>query len=195
MAVPPSEKSANPQNEEISVTENTNTFNEYLDVDVDELLPTIDELGLNWRLGEKADSNTKLAENILSENDLESYQIESIGVLESVSQKYTKLETSSSWKFWATASLYKFNTADEAFQQWNNIKDFQNMNRAFDIYNETENCRSIQEIHTVRDLHTDLCYVNNILILIEYSTDRGIQFYDDQDDFVILSMILKNMNN
>ena len=122
-------------------------------------------------------------------------RIESIGLLESVSQNYTKLETPSTWKFWATASLYKFNSTDEALQQWNNIKDFQNKNRSFDIHGETENCRSIQESRTINDRHTDLCYKNNILILIEYSTDRAIQFYDVQDDFVILPMINKKMNN
>jgi len=162
---------------------------------IEDLLPTIDELGLNWRLDEKVDPNTKLVEMILSEDDVESYQIESIGLLESVSQKYTKLGTPSTWKFWATVSLYKFNSTYEAIQQWNNIKDFQNKNRAFDIYDETENCRSIQESGTLNDRHTDLCYKNNILILIEYSTDVAIQYYDVQDDFELMPIIIKNINN
>jgi len=163
---------------------------------LEDLLPTIDELGLNWRLGDRVDPNVKLLEMILPKDDEKSYEIaQSLGLEESVSQKYTKLETPSSWKFWATVSLYKFSTTDEALQQWNNIIDFQNKNRAFDIYGETENCRSIQESHTFHDLHTDLCYRNNVLILIEYSTDRAIQFYDVQDDFVILPMIIKNLKN
>ena len=162
---------------------------------LDSLLPTIDELGLNWRMDEKVDPNMKLLKMVISEDSVEPYDIESIGLLESASQKYTKLGTPSTLKFWTTVSLYKFNTTDEASQQWNNIKDFQNKNRAFDIYGETENCRSIQESRTFNDLHTDLCYKNNILILIEYSTDVAIQYYDVQDDFELLPIIIKNTNN
>lgn len=163
---------------------------------LDGLLPTIDDLGINWRLGEKdVDPNKKLLEMMITVDDVDTYQIQSIGLLESASQKYTKLETPSTWKYWATASLYKFNTTNEAIQQWNNIKDYQDENRAFDIYVDHKNCRSIQESFTFRDKHTDLCYNNNILILIEYTTDRGIQFYDVLDDFVILPIIIKNIDN
>ncbi|PBO85698.1 MAG: hypothetical protein COA77_02185 [Thaumarchaeota archaeon] len=197
MAVPPSEKSTNIQNEETLVSQNTsNSFNEYLDVDIDELLPTIDELGLNWRLGDITDPNEKLLDMIIPKENETTLEIaQSMGLEESVSQKYSKLETPSSFKFGATVSLYKFDSYDNAFQQWVNIIEFQNENRAFDIYGESNNCRSIQEVRTFSDRHTDLCVKNNVLILVEYSTDVGIQFYDVQDDFVILPMVIKNLKN
>lgn len=158
---------------------------------LNDLLPTIDDLGINWRLDENdVDTNKKLLEMVIPEDDVDTYQIQSIGLVESASEQYTKLETPSTWKYWVTVSLYKFNTTNEALQQWNNIKDYQDGNKAFDVYEEKENCRSIQESRTFRDRHTDLCYTNNILILIEYTTDVGISYYKD---FPLLSIINKNI--